>query len=224
MKVMILAAGRGERMRPLTDSQPKPLLKVGGKALIEYHLENIKQAGFEEVVINHAWLGEQIESSLGDGRRYGLSIEYSREVEALETAGGIRHALPLLGNNPFIAINGDIWTDYSLQSLPLVPTGLAHLVLVNNPPHHPDGDFMLQSGLLLPSGPHCLTFSGIGLYRPELFAELPAGKSPLAPLLREAMVAGKISGEHHTGQWFDIGTPERLEELDVLLTRQVSNG
>jgi len=224
MKAMILAAGRGERMRPLTDSTPKPLLKVGGKALIEYHLENIKQAGLHDVVINHAWLGEQIETTLGDGSRYGLRIEYSREGEALETAGGIQRALTLLGNEPFMAINGDIWTDYSLQSLPPAPTGLAHLVLVDNPPHHPTGDFMLQSGTLLPTGPACLTFSGIGLYRPELFAGLKPGKSPLAPLLREAMHNRDISGEHHTGQWFDIGTPERLQELDQLLARQTRHG
>ena len=137
---MILAAGRGERMRPLTDATPKPLLKVGGKALIEYHLENIKQAGIHDVVINLAWLGEQIESQLGDGSRYGLCIEYSREGEALETAGGILRALPLLGDEPFIVINGDIWSNYSFDALPPSPTGLAHLVLVNNPPHHPAGD------------------------------------------------------------------------------------
>lgn len=224
MKAMILAAGRGKRMRPLTDSTPKPLLKVGGKALIEYHLDNIRQAGLHDVVINHAWLGEQIETTLGDGSRYGLRIEYSREGEALETAGGIQRALTLLGSEPFIAINGDIWTDYSLQSLPPAPAGLAHLVLVDNPPHHPAGDFMLQSGTLLPAGPACLTFSGIGLYRPELFAELKPGKSPLAPLLREAMHHRDISGEHHTGQWFDIGSPERLQELDQLLARQTRHG
>lgn len=224
MKAMILAAGRGERMRPLTDITPKPLLKVGGKALIEYHLENIRLAGIYDVVINHAWLGTQIETSLGDGSRYGLSIEYSREGEALETAGGIQRALPLLGDKPFIAINGDIWTDYSLKSLPQEPVGLAHLVLVNNPPHHPTGDFMLQSGYLLPEGPNCLTFSGIGLYRPELFVGLTPGKSPLAPLLREAMNNREITGERYTGRWFDIGTPERLQELDDMLTRQTQHG
>lgn len=224
MKAMILGAGRGERMRPLTDTTPKPLLRVGGKRLIEYHLDNIKQAGIHDVVINHAWLGEQIEAALGDGHRYGLHIEYSREGEALETAGGIQRALPLLGDEPFIAINGDIWTDYSLRSLPATPKGMAHLVLVDNPPHHPSGDFALQSGSLLPTGPNCLTFSGIGLYRPELFADLPAGKSPLAPLLRAAMGKGAISGEHHTGRWFDIGTPERMQELDQMLARQTQDG
>lgn len=224
MKAMILAAGRGERMRPLTDHTPKPLLKVAGKALIEYHLENIRQAGMKEVVINHAWLGEQIESCLGDGSRFGLTIEYSREGEALETAGGIQKALPLLGDAPFIAINGDIWTDYSLASLPAAPQGLAHLVLVENPPQHPQGDFMLQDGYLKPEGDHCLTFSGIGLYRPALFAGLKPGVAPLAPLLREAMSRQEISGEHHTGQWFDIGTPERLQALDDMLTQQEHHG
>jgi len=224
MKAMILAAGRGERMRPLTDSTPKPLLKAGGKALIEYHLENIRQAGIREVVINHAWLGEQIETFLGDGSRYGLQIEYSREGEALETAGGIQKALPLLGETPFIAINGDIWTDFSLSKLPSEPVGLAHLVLVNNPAHHPAGDFQLQDGRLLAQGAYCLTFSGIGLYQPALFAGLQPGKSPLAPLLREAMDRGEISGEHHAGQWFDIGTPQRLDELDEMLSAQAQHG
>ncbi len=224
MKAMILAAGRGERMRPLTDHLPKPLLKVGGKMLIEYHLENIRQAGIHDVVINHAWLGEQIETQLGDGRRYGLHIEYSREGEALETAGGIQRALPLLGNEPFMVINGDIWTDYSLDTLPDSLTGMAHLVLVNNPPHHLQGDFALQSGYLLPEGSDCLTFSGIGLYHPELFSGLKPGKSPLAPLLREAMHKQAVTGEHYTGLWFDVGTPERLQELNGLITQQVPHG
>ena len=224
MKAMILAAGRGERMRPLTDATPKPLLKVGGKALIEYHLEHIRAAGIIEVVINHAWLGEQIETALGDGRRYGLNIEYSREGEALETAGGIQRALPLLGETPFIAINGDIWTDYSLTNLPETLEGLAHLVLVDNPPQHPKGDFMLQAGQILPSGENCLTFSGIGLYRPALFADLKPGKAPLAPLLRQAMAEGQVTGEQYRGRWFDIGTPARLQQLDALLTGQRRHG
>ena len=224
MKAMILAAGRGERMRPLTDTTPKPLLKVGGQCLIEYHLQNIRQAGIREVVMNHAWLGEQIETSLGDGSRYGLHIEYSREGQALETAGGIQKALPLLGEHAFVVINGDIWTDYSLSHLPTEPVGLAHLVMVNNPPQHPEGDFMLQDGRLLAEGDHCLTFSGIGLYRPALFAGLEPGKAALAPLLREAMTNGLVSGEHHTGLWFDIGTPERLKSLDDRLTRQAQHG
>ena len=224
MKAMILAAGRGERMRPLTDTTPKPLLKVGGRPLIEYHLENIRRAGITDVVINHAWLGEQIENSLGGGDRYGLNIQYSREGEALETAGGIQKALPLLGEEPFIALNGDIWTDFSLSELPKEPTGLAHLVVVNNPSQHPEGDFMLQDGMLLPEGEHCLTFSGIGLYRPELFAGLKPGKAPLAPLLREALAKRQVSGEHHPGLWFDIGTPERLQALDEMLAQQASHG
>lgn len=214
MKAMILAAGRGERMRPLTDTTPKPLLKVGEKHLIEYHLDNLRQAGIRDVVINHAWLGEQIEATLGDGQRYGVTIRYSREAEALETAGGIRQALSMLDDGPFVVINGDIWTDYPLRDLPTEPAGLAHLVLVDNPPHHPEGDFMLQDGRVLATGTNCLTFSGIGLYRPALFAGLEPGKAPLAPLLREAMSGDQVSGEHHRGHWFDIGTPERLAELD----------
>ena len=224
MKAMILAAGRGERMRPLTDTCPKPLLEVGGRMLIEYHLANIKQAGITEVVINHAWLGEQIESRLGDGSRYGLQIVYSREGEALETAGGIQKALPLLGEEPFIAINGDIWTDYPLSRLPSAPPGLAHLVMVDNPAQHPNGDFQLTDGYLLAEGQACLTFSGIGLYRPTMFAELKPGKSPLAPLLRAAMARQAVSAEHYTGQWFDIGTPQRLQALDAQLTRQAQHG
>lgn len=224
MKAMILAAGRGERMRPLTDNNPKPLLKVAGQSLIEYHLKNLRKAGISDIVINHAWLGEKIEQELGDGSCYGLNIEYSAEGEALETAGGIQKALPLLGNEPFIAINGDIWTDYPIASLPEEPAGLAHLVLVDNPAQHPEGDFMLQAGKVLPEGEACLTFSGIGLYRPELFGELAPGKSPLAPLLRTAMAAGQVSGEHYQGLWFDIGTPERLQQLDELLRQRQQNG
>lgn len=215
MKAMLLAAGRGERMRPLTDTTPKPLLEVAGKALIEYHLEALHRAGIGEVVVNHAWLGEVIEARLGDGRRYGLHITYSPEIPAaLETAGGIIQALPLLGDAPFLVINSDIWTDYPLLRLPRAPDGLAHLVMVDNPPQHPAGDFHLQDGRLSAEGEPRLTYSGIGVYRPELFAGLPPGVRPLAPLLREAMQAGKVSGEHYTGAWFDIGTPERLAELD----------
>lgn len=224
MKAMILAAGRGERMRPLTDKTPKPLLQAGGRALIEYHLANLKQAGIHEVVINHAWLGRQIEAALGDGSRYGLSIRYSAEGEALETAGGIQRALPLLGETPFIAINGDIWTDYSLDMLPRDPAGLAHLVLVENPPHHPAGDFQLDSGYVAAQGAACLTFSGIGVYRPALFSGVAPGKAPLAPLLRAAMAKREVTGEHYTGRWFDIGTPERLAELDHMLSRREHHG
>jgi MurNAc alpha-1-phosphate uridylyltransferase len=218
MKAMILAAGRGERMRPLTDQTPKPLLQVGGKALIEYHIESLAAAGIQEIVINHAWLGDQIESALGNGDRFGVSLSYSAEGNALETAGGIIRALPLLGD-VFIALNADIWTDYPLGELPDSPEGLAHLVMVDNPPHHPQGDFVLQNGHLNIDPGTRLTFSGIGVYRAELFAGLADGVRPLGPLLCEAMQAGKVSGEHYHGQWMDVGTPQRLDELD----RQLSN-
>lgn len=216
MKAMILAAGRGERMRPLTDHTPKPLLEVGGKALIEYHLTALQQAGIEEVIINHAWLGKQIEGRLGTGERYGLRIQYSPEAPvALETAGGIIQALSRLGPDPFIVINGDIWCDYPLQQLPKQPDGLAHLVMVNNPPHNPQGDFCLaDDGRLQVEGQNKLTYSGIGVYHPRLFSGLEPGKRPLAPLLKNAMAEGLVSGEHYQGHWLDIGTPERLHELD----------
>lgn len=222
MKAMILAAGRGERMRPLTEHTPKPLLRAGGKALIEHQLDSLATAGVSEVVINLAYLGEQIPAALGDGHAYGLRIVYSREGDIpLETGGGIQHALPLLGAEPFLVINGDVWTDYPLQCLcppGLSPMGLAHLVLVNNPPHHPQGDFALSGGSLHLDGDTCLTYSGIGVYRPELFAGVRPGAFPLAPLLREAMRAGQVSGEHYQGAWMDIGTPARLRELDRRLS------
>jgi len=218
MKAMILAAGRGERMRPLTDHTPKPLLEVGGKALIEYHLTALQQAGVREVIINHAWLGEQIESRLGNGERYGLQIQYSPEVPvALETAGGIIQALSHLGTEPFIVVNGDIWCDYPMQQLPQQPDGLAHLVMVNNPPHNPQGDFCLIDGRLQAEGQDKLTYSGIGVYHPQLFAGLEPGIRPLAPLLKGAMSKGLVSGEQYEGQWLDIGTPERLHQLDTEL-------
>lgn len=217
MKAMILAAGRGERMRPLTDKCPKPLLAVGGKRLIEFHLEALRAAGFDEVVINHAYLGEQIEQTLGDGSRYGLRIRYSAEGEALETGGGICHALPLLGDEAFLVINGDVWCDYPLASLREVPIELAHLVLVSNPPQHPRGDFILRKGRVLDGEEGRLTFSGIGVYHPRLFDGAPGGAFALAPLLRQAMATGAVSGEHYIGRWFDIGTPERLQQLDTLL-------
>ncbi len=219
MKAMILAAGRGERMRPLTDAQPKPLLKVGGRALIEYHLLALRAIGIEEVVINHAWLGAMIEQALGDGARFGLRIAYSPEpAGGLETGGGIFQALPLLGTQPFIIVNGDIWTAYSFQSLPKEPEGLAHLVLVDNPPHNPNGDFYLQGAKLMDDTGTRLTFSGIGVYRPELFEGCQPGRYPLAPLLRRYISQGRISGEHYSGRWFDIGTPERLKEINNSLS------
>ena len=218
---MILAAGRGERMRPLTDNLPKPLLKVAGKMLIEYHLEKLKAAQITEVVINHAWLGEKIEQALGDGSRYGLTIHYSAEVEALETAGGIINALPLLQderNNEFIVINGDIFCDYELSNLPSSLSGLAHLLLVENPEHHLQGDFTLtNSGLLEQTGENKQTFSGIGVYHADLFKDYPKGKLALAPILRKAMDQQQVTGEFYQGIWHDIGTPERLSELDLYL-------
>jgi len=218
MKAMILAAGRGERMRPLTDQTPKPLLDVAGKPLIQYHIESLREAGFRELVINHAWLGEQIVRYLGDGARFGVEIVYSPEPEgALETGGGIRNALPLLGDDAFLVVNGDTWTDYPCSSLNHSPQQLAHLVLVDNPPHHQQGDFSLERGRVSEDGEAALTFSGIGLYRPELFSGHAPGVFPLAPLLREAMRNGQVTGEHYTGGWMDIGTPQRLAELDEQL-------
>ena len=208
-------------MRPLTDNLPKPLLKVAGKMLIEYHLEKLKAAQITEVVINHAWLGEKIEQALGDGTRYGLTIHYSAEVEALETAGGIINALPLLideRNNEFIVINGDIFCDYELSNLPSSLSGLAHLLLVKNPEHHLQGDFSLtNSGLLEQAGENKKTFSGIGVYHADLFKDYPKGKLALAPILRKAMDQQQVTGEFYQGIWHDIGTPKRLSELDLYL-------
>lgn len=219
MKAMILAAGRGERMRPLTDTTPKPLLSAGGKALIEYHIEALARAGISELVINHAHLGQQIEQTLGDGERYGVSIQYSAEGQALETGGGIFKALPLLGKEPFIVVNGDVWTDFDFSHLRQQSVSLAHLVLVDNPPHNPRGDFHLDSTHQVKTeGVPCLTYSGIGLYHPQLFAACDARAFPLAPLLRQAMAENKVSGEHYRGQWLDIGTPQRLQQLDQTLT------
>jgi len=215
MKAMILAAGRGERMRPLTDDTPKPLLRIGGQTLIERHIHALAQAGFTELVINHAHLGEQIVAALGDGNAYGVEIRYSAEIPpALETGGGIFNALPLLGDDPFLVLNADIWTDFPLAELPRQIEGLAHLVLVDNPEHHPEGDFSLSAGLVSQVGPAMLTFGGIGVYRPELFKGCAAGAFPLAPLLRQAMDDERVSGEHYQGSWFDIGTPERLEAVN----------
>jgi MurNAc alpha-1-phosphate uridylyltransferase len=220
MKAIILAAGRGERMRPLTESTPKPLLRAGGQCLIEYHLAALARAGVHEIVINHSWLGQQIVDYLGDGARYGVRIVYSAEGEPpLETAGGIIQALPLLGSEPFILVNGDIWTDYDFTRLPGTLTGKAHLVLVDNPPHHAGGDFALESHILKNSGDK-LTYSGIGVFSPSLFAGMPGGVRPLAPILRAAIAQGAISGEWYRGQWWDIGTPERLQQLDMYLQQQ----
>jgi MurNAc alpha-1-phosphate uridylyltransferase len=213
---MILAAGRGERMRPITDRTPKPLLPVAGKPLIVWHLERLARAGYRDIVINHAHLGDQIEALLDDGSAWGVSIRYSEEPPgALETAGGIANAIPLLGDDSFLVVNGDIWCDLDFATLPkLAGNDIAHLVLVPNPSHHPDGDFDLQDARVRAVPPR-LTFAGIGLYRPELFAAVERGKpAKLAPLLREAMAADRVSGQTHTGRWVDVGTPERLTALD----------
>jgi len=215
MKAMILAAGRGERLRPLTDTTPKPLLKVAKQSLIEYHLLALKKAGIEDIVINLAWLGDKIESQLGDGSQYSLSIQYSYEKDqALETGGGIANALPLLGDEAFIVTNADIWTDYDYRQLPKQLEGLAHLVMVDNPQQHPDGDFVLENGLLHDAGIPRKTFSGIAVYSPALFQKITETIFPLAPLLREVMQQDLVSGEYYQGKWFDIGTAERLQKLD----------
>ncbi len=223
MKALILSAGRGERMRPLTDDTPKPLLRAGDRALIEYHLDALALAGIRDIVINLSHLGEQIRTALGDGTRYGVRIAYSDEgPRALETGGGIFNALPPLGSAPFLVVNGDIWTDYPYSELPTQPAGLAHLVMVSNPAHHPHGDFVLEHGKLSDKPEDTrLTFSGIGVYRPALFAECKPGAFPLAPLLRRAMANDQISGEHYRGEWLDIGTPARLAELDRMLLERM---
>lgn len=218
MKAMILAAGRGERMRPLTDDTPKPLLKVAGRPLIGYHLNSLREAGIREIIVNVAYLGWKIIDALGDGRAFDLRITYSDEGDTpLETAGGIIQALPRLGHEPFLVVNADIWTDFSFQSLPARLNGLAHLVMVDNPEHHPQGDFALTDGTLHTEGKPKLTYSGMGLYHPDLFAGCAPGKRPLLPLLQKAMRAGKVSGQHFTGRWLDIGTPERLQVLNAKL-------
>lgn len=228
MRAMILAAGLGTRMRPLTLTTPKPLLKAGGRALIEYHIERLAAAGVERIVINHAWLGQQIEDYLGDGTRYGVELCYSAESEPLETAGGIRKALPLLSgglNDCFLVVNGDVYTEASLA--PLVATEMpedadALLLMVANPEWHPQGDFALaEDGHLQSSGEHCLTFSGISLLRTSLVADLALDRSaPLAPLLRDAMSRGAVYGQRLEGYWNDIGTPERLHALDARLRQR----
>jgi MurNAc alpha-1-phosphate uridylyltransferase len=223
MDVLILAAGRGERLRPLTDRIPKPLLEAGGRSLIEHLITGLEAAGHRRLVINHAHLGEQIKDRLGDGQRYGVSIRYSDESSgALETGGGIYQALPLLEGDPFAVVNGDLWTDYPFARLPRAIDGLAHLVLVTNPAHNPQGDFDLAGDHVVApdaaSSARRLTFSGIGVYRKALFADCRPGAFPLAPLLRAAIAAGQVSGEYYEGKWEDIGTPERLAQLDRRLS------
>ncbi len=225
MKAMILAAGRGERMRPLTDHTPKPLLKVGSKPLIVWHLERLAKAGFKQVVINHAHLGEQIELALGDGSQWNLHIQYSPEKTALETAGGIANALSLLGSEPFLVVNGDTFTeiDFGVLTHALQANNHAHLVLVNNPPQHPNGDFAIETGKLKDIGSQMLTFSGVGVYHPDLFASVTRGEpAKLAPLLRQAIAGSQATAEHYQGVWHDIGTPERLNMLDEALKLRAS--
>lgn len=224
MRAMILAAGRGERMRPLTDDTPKPLLPAGGKPLIVRQIERLRDAGIEQVVINVAWRAERIERALGDGAAFGVRIRYSREPEgALETAGGIRQALPLLGADPFVVVNSDIHCDFPIARLvDRELAGHAHLVLVDNPEHHRQGDFALSGGRLVSEGGPRYTYSGIGLFGAEMFAGLAPGFRRLRPVLEESIAAGRVSGEHHAGTWLDIGTPQRLAELDLLLARRAS--
>ena len=233
MKAMILAAGRGERMRPLTDHTPKPLLKVGGQSLIVWHLQRLAAAGFKYIVINHAHLGEQIEQALGNGAAWGVSIQYSSEKIALETAGGIANALHLLTNDEkqseaFLVVNGDTYTEIDFAEIKLTSTALqanrdghlslAHLVLVDNPPQHLNGDFAIESGMLKQTGEQMLTFSGVGVYHPDLFADVVKGQpAKLAPLLRKAIDNNAATAQYYCGVWHDIGTPQRLTELDAAL-------
>jgi N-acetyl-alpha-D-muramate 1-phosphate uridylyltransferase len=221
MKAMLLAAGRGERMRPLTDSCPKPLLQVAGKPLIAWHLERLANAGIRNVVINLSWLGEMIAATLGDGSRYGVAIQYSREPwPPLETGGGIVQALPMLGEGPFLLVNGDVYCDIDFSVLRIAPLDLAQLVLVPNPPQHPRGDFGLaDGGRVVAEGGQRLTYSGVALIRPDFFAGAAPGRFPLLPWLTRALQAGRLGGQRHDGVWLDVGTPERLAQLDVALAR-----
>ena len=246
MKAMILAAGRGERMGAFSNAVPKPMLVAGGKPLIQYHLENLAAAGITDIVINVSWLGEQIEGFVGDGKPWGCRVEWSREPEALETAGGILQALPLLGDGPFAVVNGDVWTDFPLgQLLGLEPGAGACLVMVDNPPHHPEGDFALREdgpdsqpdlgghfaaagssevrqAVLVPKGQYpsapALTYAGLGVYSPDFFEGVPEGVRPLRPLLDNCMARGQLTGVHYPGRWSDVGTPARLAALDDELT------
>ena len=237
MKALVLAAGLGERMRPLTARTPKPLLEAGGKPLIGWHLEKLAAAGVDEVVINTSWLADQFPQALGDGARWGMRIRYSYEgPDPLETGGGMWRALDLLGrDDAFIAVNGDIWSDVDYARLPSAPAGDAHLVMVDNPAHNPSGDFALDGDRLASDGPRRLTFSGIGVYRASLFerwravigtadgAERDPPRFKLAPLLRAAMARNAVSGEHHIGRWTDVGTPQRLADLDAVLEDEARN-
>jgi N-acetyl-alpha-D-muramate 1-phosphate uridylyltransferase len=215
---MLLAAGRGERMRPITDSVPKPLVKVGGKPLIAWHLAALARAGIREVVINLSWLGAQVRATLGDGRDYGVSITYSDEGPVpLETGGGIFRAVPLLGPGPFLVINADIWTDIDFAALALEQSAHARLLLIPNPPHHPRGDFGLEGDLVVSRDTDRYTYSGVGVYRPEFFGGCTSGRFPLLPLLNRAIAAALVRGQLHRGEWCDVGTVERLASLDARL-------
>lgn len=219
MKCMLLAAGLGLRLRPLTNHKPKPLLNVGGKPLIEHHLEKLYAAGYRDIVINISHLGEMIKEHLGNGKNYGVSITYSEEGDSpLETGGGIVQALPLLGSDPFLVINSDIWCDHPLSFANLSSEKQAHIVLTSNPPHNPKGDFVYEFGKVYNNGKNFLTFSGIGVYRPSLFRKLPNIKCALAPILRNAIENRLVGGEYFTGNWFDIGTPERLKQVNEFLS------
>jgi len=230
LTAMILAAGRGERMRPLTDSKPKPLLNVGGKSLIERHIAKLAAAGFKRIVVNHAHLGNQIQAALGDGARWGVEICFSAEIDALETAGGIANALGLIAVDAFAVVNSDVYSDYDYGRLRAAtarlandPNSIAHLVLVGNPEHHSQGDFVLDDGRVVAASADKLTFSGIAAYRREMFAAVsPGEKLPLAPLIQEQIRAGRVSGEHYAGRWVDIGTPQRLASLNDLLEQEAS--
>jgi len=236
MRALVLAAGLGERMRPLTNTTPKPLLLAGGKSLIAWHLEKFAAIGVTDVVVNTSWLASEFPKALGDGSRWGLNLHFSFEGPVpLETGGGMLNALPLLGEEPFIAVNGDVWTDFDFAKLPREPRGVAHLVLVDNPPQHPQGDFALHDDGRVLDAPG-LTFAGIGVYRPSLFDDWRSivGDAPGAdetpprfrtpPLLRAAMGRGDVDGTHHTGRWTDVGTPARLAELDAQIRHAREGG
>ena len=215
---MILAAGRGERMRPLTDTMPKPLLKIAGKALIQHHIENLARAGISEIVINHGVRGDMIEQYLGDGAGFGVTIQYSAEGDApLETAGGIIQALPYFNDQPFLAVNADVYTDFDFSLLTLPPDSDAHLVLVENPDHHPHGDFSLSGTILSNAGTEKLTYSGIGIYHPGFFSGYPDGPRSLASLIRRAADLQRVTGQRFNGLWADIGTPARLQKINEAL-------
>ncbi|MDG2501161.1 MAG: nucleotidyltransferase family protein [Porticoccaceae bacterium] len=219
MKSMILAAGFGARLRPLTETTPKPLLKVGGKPLLQYHLQRLAAAGITELVINTSWLAQQIEDYFGDGSDFGVSIDWSREAQPLETGGGIANALPLLGSEPFLLINGDVWTDFPLQSISLDQDADAHLVMVANPEHNPSGDFAVADNLVSYGAGPKYTFSGISVFRPQLFADVRQDCFPLRDVMRPAILSGRVTGSVYNGQWWDIGTVERLTQLDNNLNK-----